>query len=320
IGKGNAIQVVSSSAATTNTTITGGQIDLIGGLRLNATGSLTNTITMSSQGSATGFIEMANGNSSSQAVTIGGGNPYTGTLALASGSSFGGVLNLGNANAGTGTINLGANGGTGLIQIGSTGRAIDFRGATISMFPTTFQITGTNFSVGSGTSTLFNGGGVTIGNSAQSSSLLTIAQNTNGLVAGNLGFTTNIGPTVFTFTTKTSGNFFQATTISAPAYQVSLISITCNFTSVESVNIFRHGASLSATTASGTEVRAGFSFFNEADITPSTSNTFNTVSLSGVYINTTASAVTLYLNAALQQTWVTTAPTLTYTISITKIG
>jgi len=320
IGKGPAIAVSSTAAATSNTAITGGQVDLIGTIRLNATGSLTNTITMSSQGSATGFIEMANGNSSSQAFTIGGGNPYTGTLSLASGGSFGGVLNLGNANAGAGTINLGANGGTGLIQIGSTGRAIDFRGTTVSMFPTTFQVTGTNFSVGSGTTTLFNGGGVTIGNSAQATSLLTIAQNTAGLVAGNLGFTTNIGPTVFTFVTKSSSAFVQATTISAPAYQVSLISITCNFTSVESVNIFRYGASLSATTASSTEVRAGFSFYEEADITPTTANTFSTISLSGVYTNTTASAVTLYLNTALQQTWVTTAPTLTYTISITKIA
>jgi len=301
IGRNNALTVLNGSGTT--------QIDLIGALRFNATGATTNTITMAGQANASGSIDIANGSNG------------LATVSICSGSTNNGVLNLGNCGSGsTGTINIGANGGTGLIQMGSTGRAIDFRGSTISMFPTTFQVTGTLFSVGSGTGTLFNGGGVTIGNSAQASSLLTIAQNTNGLVAGNLGFTTNIGPTVFTFSTKTSSNFFQATTISAPAYQVSLISITCNFTSPESANIFRYGASLSATTASRTEVRAGFSFFEELDITPTTANTFSTVSLSGVYTNTTASAVTLYLNTALDQNWVSFAPTLTYTISITKIG
>ena len=281
------------------------------------------TITIASSGSASGTIEIANGNSSSQNFTICGGNPYSGTLALASGTSFTGILNLGNAGGGAGTINLGANGGSGLIQIGSVGRSIDFRGATISMFPATFQITGTNFSVGSGTTTLFNGGGITLGTNS-STSLLTIAQNTAGLVAGNLGFTTRATISTFTFPSTPGNTFYQMATIVAPAYQVSLISVSCSWRSNETTAAQKFGAgvydissnSIDNTTAT---IGAGFQFWQEVD-TQNNALLQAVETLSGVYVNTTASAVNLYVYASFNQVWGTTAPTFFGSTSITKIG
>jgi hypothetical protein len=295
---------VSSSSSTA-----GKQIDIIGSIRLNATGAVGNTLTVAGQANASGAIDIANGSNG------------LATVSICSGSTNNGVLNLGNCGSGsTGTINIGANGGTGLIQMGSAGRAIDFRGATISMFPTTFQVTGTNFSVGSGTTTLFNGGGITLGNSAQAASLLTIAQNTAGLVAGNLGFRTAASVAAANFTTASSNNYQNFATITAPAYQVSLINITALWDSKEAVASIRLGVAVSLTSGNNsTEAAAGLSFFQELD-TQATAVIQSKQPLTGVYINTTASPVSLFVNAQFNQAWVTTAPQFSVTTSITKIG
>jgi len=100
-------------------TSTVNQLDLIGNLRLNATGAGANTLSMSAQGGMSGFIEMGNGNGSTQQISIGNGvggvtsgtitiGGYGGTPTAAGKTTLLGSrdIQIGNATAGTSLVTV----------------------------------------------------------------------------------------------------------------------------------------------------------------------------------------------------------------------
>lgn len=221
----------------------------------------------------------------------------TNTLSMSAQGGMSGFIEMGNGNGSTQTISIGN--GTG----GATSGTITIGG----------------FASGAGKPLVLGSRDIQIGNSTAGTSLVTIAQNTNSLAAGMLGFTTTATIAATDFTTPATNNYQQFATIVAPAYQVSLIHITCQWESREAIAGLRIGAALSATTASNVQVAAGLAFFQEID-TVASAIPQSIQSLSGVYINTTASPITLFLNAQFNQNWVTSAPFFSGSTAITKIG
>ena len=123
IGRNNALQILNGSGST-STLITGGGINLVGGVRLNAQGSTSNTVSIASQGdmNSSAFIEIGAGSSSAQPISIGNGATASGTITIGGNNGIG--------LTGGKSLVLGARS----VQIGTTGSTtINIRQNTLSL-------------------------------------------------------------------------------------------------------------------------------------------------------------------------------------------
>jgi hypothetical protein len=313
IGRNNCLEVINGSTINNTSGLARGAV------RINANNG-NGTTTINSVGSATGSIEIGSGNGSGQTVDICNGDPFGGTLNICN-KALSGTLNIASgsnsSNTKTGPINFAFGDNTGLLSIGNMSRNIDIRGGTVQIFPTTLTFTGTNVTFGS-SNCVINSPSITLGNASTNTSVVRINQDTASLLSNSPGYTTTASGT---FTISVSGNsgYFQATTLSMPARQVSLIKISCSWTPAEAVLSTRFGVALSASTASSTEAAAGLSTFSESNFESNSVLQEKRV-LSGVYVNTGATITTLYLNCQQNQNFVTNGPVFGYSYSITKIG
>ena len=292
---------ISPSGTTVNLTSTGNNIiEIIGAFRVNSAGGTAAGISIGASGQNTATIDIAAGN----------GNNATGK------TSFGGdsrkivYIGCNNADSGTeasntlGAINIGTSnlhGNNAPIFIGCANRSTTIRGSITS----TATITGQRISL-----------------------------NETANASTQLGWTT-INTTLGTFTTWTQDGtsdtniFRNAATISFPAKQVSLIILSITATNnTASVSNTRYGVVISATQAtvsgdtaitnSENEIAVGLASFTEPNMDTAVGQQ-DRRTLSGIYVNSTASAVSAYLNIQWKQAW-TTAPTFSFNYTITKVG
>ena len=105
----------SVGGVTVTSTSANNQVDLIGTVRINATGAATNTLSMSAQGGMSGLIEMGNGNGSTQNINIGNGTGAgtSGTITIGGFATAGKPLvlgsrdiQIGNSTAGTSLVTV----------------------------------------------------------------------------------------------------------------------------------------------------------------------------------------------------------------------
>jgi hypothetical protein len=199
--------------------------------------------------------------------------------------------------------------------------------ASISLLPLNNTWTGTNnFNNTTTISGLFNVDSslIKLGKS-NNTSIIEVKQNTAALTPHAIGYTTTISGSL-TWSAVGSLNYFNIGSFSAPAYQVSLISLSVQWiiNSTQPTIIF--GAVVSRTNTPGSAVpnplQGGFYTGSQVDI-PTAEAAIGTPLeirvLSGVYVNSTASPITLYVNAQMWQNY-TVAPRVTYSGTISRIG
>ena len=154
-------------------------------------------------------------------------------------------------------------------------------------------------------------------------SKIEIKQNTAALIPGNLAYSMSISGSL-TWSNVGSLNYFTIGTFSAPAYQVSLISLTIEWFLNSLQVVGNIGAVVSTAAPTGAVVNniAGGGLYTgtQQDLTAlATGTPLEIRPLCGVFNNTTSSPITLYVNAQIFQSY-TVAPLIKYTGSITKLG
>ncbi len=307
------LTILPTGSNVTFTNTTSNILEMLGTFRVNSSSATSSSISIASSGTNTApTIEIAAGNgvnatgdlclgaTNNKIIYIGVTKDVANTASSTTVSSINiGTNNVSGANF-TGPVSIG--GPARLVRIGSLGMT--------SAGPATITGTLTGTRIAS-----------------------TEAANT----AGQIGFVTantavNL-PTVWTQNGTSDTNPWRfVATITIPAKQVSLIIVSViaeNKTA--GVSNTRYGVVVSATqgclsasdtqiTGSDLEIAVGLGSFQEPNM-DSAVGVQDRRNLVGVYVNSSASTVTAYLNIQWKQAWTTgNAPTFSYNYTITKIG
>ena len=283
-------------------------------VNINAsTVTLTGATTIASDNSFTGNVNIGNGTGSS-IVNIGLNYAKTG----------------GNINIGTQNGNQTGAGMAGLNTYATAGNSVLLNGRynTVAAYASEFYSAAYQSILGHTNNT-----GIVKVNQKIVDALTTVAclgyqlsasANTDSNYTGNV-----FSPQSNAYPTAGTDNIINVTKVYAPANQISLVCVTVSFTNKIAVSIPRHGFWVSLTQAVNTgttgsvPAATGLSFYDELNPESSAIAVEKTISVSGVYANSTSADVYLYVNALWNQLYTTinvNSVLIAASITVTKIG